>query len=282
MEYVIQNDRLTVTLTDAGTQMLSVIANGKERLWQNEDGSWGKHAPILFPYCGRCTMKLGDQDYGQGFHGFGRDKTFTCVSKTESSVTFALREDEDTLQRYPFRFLLTMTYTLLENAVQITSTMENTDNKPLYYSCGSHESYALPVGAENYEILFPQEEDFVYHLVGEKGLLSGETKNNGKGTILDLADEQQLNDTIILKNIRSRSVIIREKTTKKPIAEVEFPGISNLLFWHPGSSHMICVEPWKTLQDFVDGREGDFSQKEGVSCLQPGEKEQITRTIRYL
>lgn len=282
MEHILKNDRLVVIVDEFGAQMQSVVADGKERLWQNEDGSWAKHAPILFPYCGRCTMKLGDKNYGQGFHGFGRDKTFTCVSKTETSVTFSLREDEDTLQRYPFRFLFSITYTLQDNAVQITSTMENTDDKPLYYSCGSHESYALPGGAEHYEILFPQEEDFVFQLVGENGLLSGKTQDNGKGTVLDLADEKQYNDTVILKNIRSRTVTIREKATKMPIAEVAFPGISNLLFWHPGSSHMICIEPWKTLQDYVDDREGDFTQKENVSCLQPGEKEQITRTIRYL
>lgn len=282
MNHIIQNNRLTVTIDEFGAQMQSVVADGTERLWQNEDGSWAKHAPILFPYCGRCTMKLGNKNYGQGFHGFARDKAFSCTAKAETSVTFCLCEDEETLLRYPFRFRFSITYALQDNEVQITSTMENTDHKPLYYSCGSHESYALPGGAEHYEILFPQEEEFIFQLVGENGLLSGETHNSGKGTILDLADEKRYNDTVILKNIRSRSVTLREKATKRPLAEVAFPEISNLLFWHPGSSHMICIEPWKTLQDYVDSREEDFTQKENVSCLLPGEKEQLVRTIRYL
>ena len=43
MIFTINSDNLIATIDSCGAQLLSVVANGKQRLWQNDDGSWSGH-----------------------------------------------------------------------------------------------------------------------------------------------------------------------------------------------------------------------------------------------
>jgi hypothetical protein len=58
MNYIIKNDKLTVTIASFGAEIISVVKDGKERSWQNPTGEWDGHAPLLFPVCGRCGITL--------------------------------------------------------------------------------------------------------------------------------------------------------------------------------------------------------------------------------
>ena len=55
MEYRIENDYLCVRIQSKGAEMCSVVKKetGEELLWQADPAVWNRHAPILFPYCGR-------------------------------------------------------------------------------------------------------------------------------------------------------------------------------------------------------------------------------------
>ena len=58
MIYEFGNGTLKCKVSDLGAELVSVVHNGKERLWQNENGGWSGHAPILFPHCGKCTVNV--------------------------------------------------------------------------------------------------------------------------------------------------------------------------------------------------------------------------------
>ena len=83
MNYTIRNECLAVTVSSLGAEMLGVKAFGKERLWQNENGSWSGHAPVLFPVCGSCGVTVNGKTYEVGAHGFARKSEFATIKNNK-------------------------------------------------------------------------------------------------------------------------------------------------------------------------------------------------------
>ena len=75
MIYTIGGELLTVQISSLGAELVSVRYQGKERLWQNENGGWAGHAPILFPYAGRCSVKVDGKVY-RAITNYGARPTF--------------------------------------------------------------------------------------------------------------------------------------------------------------------------------------------------------------
>lgn len=281
MLYTMKNEILSVSVSDLGAELVRAEYRGKERLWQNKDGSWDGHAPILFPFCGRCRMVLDGRDYGEGFHGFASGETFTCVRREKTRLCLCLTENERTLPGYPFRFAFFVEYALNGERLIITYRVENRSQKTMYFACGAHDSFALSEPAACFALEFPQTERFLYRLHDGNGRLTGQTEDHGSGTRLSLENrDSSMGDTVILRDIRSRSVRLLEKETERCLAQISFPGFSNLLLWHPKNSRMICIEPWQNLPDDACGQ-GDFTAKAGVRSLAPGRMAVYQRTIQY-
>lgn len=283
MEYSIEENGILAVASEKGAELLHVIVNQTERLWQNETGGWDGHAPVLFPFCGSCDMVLDGVSYGKGFHGFASQKEFTCIRNTASSMTFRLTDDADTGIRYPFRFTLDITYSVdRSRTLSILWEITNETNRNMPFACGGHESFALPGTVENFKLVFPKEERFVFHVHDGEGRLSGETDDRGAGKELTLSSKDLANgNTVILKDLRSRSVRLTGREDDLPVAESLFPGFSNLLIWHPDGANMICIEPWMNLPDYAGGCP-DFAKKRGVRSLAPGKVFRLLRKIRYL
>ena len=55
MEYLLENEFLQAVVASQGAELVSVRekATGRELMWRGDAAVWGRHAPILFPYCGR-------------------------------------------------------------------------------------------------------------------------------------------------------------------------------------------------------------------------------------
>lgn len=282
MIYSINNQELSVKITDFGAEMISVKYRGKERLWQNDDGNWSGHAPILFPFCGNCQMLLQGKDYGSGFHGFVFKQVFAVAQQSESSITFCLTDNAQTLENYPFSFAFYVQYSLKEDTIGITYRIENRSDKTMYYACGAHDSFALPASVEAFALEFPQAESFIYQLHDANGRLSGATEDHGEGKRLPLENrDQSIGDSVILKSLRSRSALLVESANDRCLAQITFPDFSNLLLWHPKNSNMICIEPWQNLPDDADDTQNEFSDKPGVLMLAPRQSGEHHRTIQY-
>ena len=53
MEYILNNEQLTVTFTTKGGTISSIEdSQGIEYLWQGDAAYWSGQAPVLFPICG--------------------------------------------------------------------------------------------------------------------------------------------------------------------------------------------------------------------------------------
>ena len=51
---VLENEKLLVEITPAGAELTRICdkKNGQEMLWEGDPAVWGRHSPILFPFCG--------------------------------------------------------------------------------------------------------------------------------------------------------------------------------------------------------------------------------------
>lgn len=280
MFYTIDNGRLKLTVSSMGAEPISLTKDGKERLWQNDNGEWDGHAPILFPVCGSCYITVEGKKYPFAQHGFAPLSEFTLKEKTDNSLVLTLSSSEETKKRYPYDFVFTVTYSIEDSSLKIGYEVENPSVKDIYFSCGSHESFALDGELEEYVVNFEKEERFINHLHDDDGFLTGETQNLGEGCIIDFGKNPLVNDkTFIFKDVRSRKVTLVKKDGT-PVVDVFFDGFNNLLFWRPGDGKTICIEPWLNLPDEKDS-EKELSDKYGVRHLKPNEKASFLRKIVY-
>ena len=281
MMTTIQKDTLAITVSEWGAELISVKHHGKERIWQNENGEWSGHTPVLFPVCGACEVRVAGKVYACPRHGFAMHERFTLTEKSENRLTYRLISDARTKELYPYDFILEVSYEIAGDELKITYEVHNPSKEELYFSCGGHDSFALESEIENYELVFEKEEKFASELVTEDGYLTGESRALGVGKILDLrTDLLENSNSICLDRLNSRSVILREKTTGKRVAEVRFPTAQKLALWRPKGAKMLCIEPWQNLPDEVGCRE-EFPQKDGIIKVMPDGKASVTRTIKY-
>ena len=280
----LQNERLRVCLAERGAEIVSVQnADGYEFIWQADPAFWGKHCPLLFPVCGRLlhfTHVYEGKAYKMGNHGFAQRKIFAARQLSGTQAEFTLHEDEETLSEYPFRFALTVRYTLEGNALTIETGVENTDNKPLYCNFGSHEAYAAGGNFTDWAVRFEKKEDFVLTEQNANGQLTGRRIPYKDDTdLLPLSWEMFANDSLLFDGLRSRKVWLEHKGER--VLEVEFADFSHLLLWTKPGAPYIAIEPWNGLPDTADA-DGQLRHKLGILRLDPGESKAAPHTIKFL
>ena len=272
---------MQVTVDSLGAELISVVKDGKERVWQNPTGEWAGHAPLLFPVCGHCGVSVDGISYPIAMHGVARKSQFALVEQGETFVCLALASDEATRKVFPFDFIFEVTYRLNGNTLQIEFNVKNPAQTPLYFACGSHESYALDENVDGYSIEFETQETLTHYPHNNGGYLTGEKVDYGTRKVLDLPrDVLQDGTTLIFKGIQSRKVRLMKKDGT-PLADVSFEGFPNLLFWRALDAKYICIEPWTNLPDLADVPDVEFSHKEGVMRVDGGASKKLVRTITY-
>ena len=282
MTYSFGNDRLKITVDTLGAELVSVLFDGKERLWQNNSGvGWAGHAPILFPFGGHVRMTVDGKDYPCPAHGVAMRSEFSLVEKTQNSAAFVLLSNEETKNCYPFDFKLFVKYTVAANRLKIVYELENIGKKELPFAFGSHESYALQGEVDEYEAVFEQDEvfDAWIHTV-EGGVMTGEKRAFGQGKRFAFPKEFMQDYTVIFKGVSSREVLLQKRTGEK-VAKLTFPEFENILFWHEADSKMVCMEPWNNLPDAEAEPPRVFADKAVVKRLKAGEKRAYLHEIEY-
>ncbi len=281
MIYQFGNDVLQCRVAAKGAELVSVLHNGKERLWQNDNGSWDGHAPILFPYGGNCAVVESGVRYPCPFHGCLKQMTFSVFEKTAEGITLVARSNGETKAVYPHDFSLFITYMVVGNCLKVTYKAVNEGVDVMYAAFCCHESYALDEDVEAYEAVFEKEERFLslYTKVND-GRLTGEAKDCGTGNVLAL-ERDLVENSVVLANLNSRSLTLRKCHGGNAVVKVTFPDFSNLLFWKPEGSRMVCIEPWQNLPDDLDAELQEISKKSGLTKIGPGETLVSRHDIEY-
>lgn len=276
----VKNSELTVVIAKKGAELQSIVCNGVEYMWDRDPAFWAQSAPIMFPMCGGLKggkYELDGISYEMPKHGFAKLLDFEVENQTESSVTFVLRDNEQTRKMYPFAFAFRVSYVLEGKSIKVTYDAENTDSKTMYCTFGAHEAYACPEGIEAYELIFPEKETlYAYGLNGD--IVTDYTKlmvQNSDRLVLD--DRHFALDALVFRDVKSNSVTLASKVSNRRV-KVEFDGFDYLVLWHKHTAPYLCIEPWCGLPD-VAGSSYDFKGKEGMHAVAVGGHFARTHTI---
>lgn len=275
---------LQISSKKEGAELTSIKFNDKEMLHQGKE-YWNRHAPILFPIVGQIKNGetiINGEVYKMGQHGFARDMEFEEIKKTKNIHEYLLKNNEETLERFPFEFELYVTYEVNENEVITKYTVINKDEKEMLFGLGGHPAFICNYSSENYEIEFEKEEDNIEFLQLENGLISKEVgKNVLKQNKIQLLENTFDNDAIIMKNIHSNKVILKDNKNNVDILEFDFTGFPYLALWSKKGAPFVCIEPWFNTADKIDSNR-KFEDKENILKLKPNEKFECQYKVKFL
>lgn len=291
MNYVIENEKLKVTIASHGAEVVSVISrqSGDECIWEGDPSVWGRHAPILFPYTGKLTggeMLVDGKAYPGGQHGFARDVEHALAEHSEDRLVLELRADEQTKERFPFDFVLRSVFTLEGNTLHHTLEVENPAEEVLYFGIGYHPAFACPFDSkhdtEDYEFRFDQMESPLVIDARPNGLLSG--KNYYLGANIDriqLTDRLFENDSYCMVNLKSRTLGIYEKDSDRSIV-CNIENFPYTLIWSQRTEKIrfVCIEPWNSLPGTENGSK-EWKDRPAAAALKQGERFSTTLSTTF-
>ena len=271
MMNTISNGQLTVGVKTKGAELSSIRnAAGAEFLWQGNPEYWAGQAPVLFPIVGRLRndeYELNGKTYSLLQHGFARKSVFTLVEKTDTSLTFELRDSAETRAVYPFSFSLQIIYRLSANRLAIEYLVKNTGGETLPFSIGAHPAFNLPAAPGECRIEFEKPETLLTHVLNN-GLFHGETVpvlNNE--TTLTITKNTFDRDALVFHNTASSSVKLYAKN--KTAVTFEYPEFTQLGIWAKPGAPYVCIEPWFGYADSSEPY-GSFTNKPGLINLAAG------------
>jgi len=140
MLHTIENDFMTCTIESVGAEIRSLKDKntGQEYIWQIDKDVWGSSSPVLFPALGKIkTDKIvyNGKDYAMTRHGIIRHNEILAFQQYNiSKCSFTLTSSEDTLEKYPYHFLFTVTYELIGKRLVMTYHVENYLHSRIHYS----------------------------------------------------------------------------------------------------------------------------------------------------
>ncbi|EHF2868945.1 aldose 1-epimerase family protein [Listeria monocytogenes] len=274
----LENEVLLVEMKTTGAELTRIFHKdtGLEYLWNADSKFWGRHSPVLFPTVGRLvddTYLVDGKQYHLGQHGFARDRAFQVIEQTENTVRFELDADEDSLSIYPYKFKLSIIYTIEKNTVAVSYEVENTDNKRIYFSIGAHPAFHLPLTDgttfEDYYLDFGTEEN-LETLCLEGPYRSGEIKKiiDEPARYLPLSYDLFKNDALIFEALKQKEMTIKSDKTPH-FVKVSFPEFPFVGVWtaKPGTP-FLCIEPWYGIADGA-GESVELRDKAGIEHLEP-------------
>ena len=274
--YELKNDYVQIKVKKTGAELcgIKLLSNGKDYMWNGNPKVWGGFSPVLFPIVGVIkddSYFFEGKKYTMSIHGFfQRNPNVTLKLTTDSSLTFALKYNEETLKKYPFEFEFLITYTLRKSKVVITHEVQNLGSKDMYFSTGGHPSFKCPMEAgekySDYYLEFDKAETANTYPIGANGLLDKKADlilNNSR--VINLNYHMFDKGALVFKDIKSRKVCLCSKISGKRV-EVDYEGFPYIGFWAMPNADYICIEPWLGINDSANTNQ-DIKTKEGILKL---------------
>lgn len=274
MDFKIFNTFLTVTISELGAEIQSIeAADGTQFFWDGNKDIWPKHGPNLFPYLASLTdgkYTFEGKTYEMGLHGFVPYSVLSVKDVRDSQITFELEANEETSRCYPFRFVYRVTYTLDRNRLVITYTVENYDDKSMYFGIGGHPGFHMPIDPalsfEDYSLTFEKPCIASRITFSAKNGVTGEIPYPIETGRIAL-DHRLFDDNAIVLKGAGHSIKISSEKSPKAI-HISFPGMPYVGIWHKPKTQVpfLCIEPWSSLPS-RDGIIEDLSTQENLVSL---------------
>ena len=284
MLYTIKNNILSISADTFGAELHSINKDGTEYLWQCGD-SWKRYAPVLFPFIcsptGKKYSAKGIEYTMPANHGFARDSEFEFLTKTENSVSFILKSNDETLKVYPYDFEFIVTYTLEDNRVIVSNLVKNTGNEDMYFYVGGHPAFNCPI-EENLEfsdfyVEYEKNETIIQPLPDgtSRVIIDGENKYALSRQLFDY-------DVIMKDKPASKSIALKSDKSDRAVT-VEFPESDCIAVWSPtgdDNATFVCLEPWTSVPTYADDEDFAIENKKHAIKLSANECYDYKYTIK--
>jgi galactose mutarotase-like enzyme len=274
-------DRAEIALH--GAELRCWRADGEDLIWQPDTAVWDQTAPILFPVVGwtrDACIRVGDESYRLGLHGFAWKKRFEIAQQSADSVRLVLTDDAETRALYPFAFRFEVEFRLLAHELQNDLIVTNTGAGALPYACGLHPAFRWPLAGsgEEHAIIFEKEERAEVPIIGPGGLILKRTRAVPMhARRLPLSHPLLANDAICFFNANSQRFEYDNGAGARLSVELrDFPHIA---FWSLPPAPYLCIEPWTGHGDPEDFH-GEVFEKPSMRRLDPGQTARHGATFR--
>ena len=287
--HTLENEILTVKVKEHGAELCSIVKGDTEYLWQADPAFWGRHSPVLFPIVGSVwngRYHVGDKEFVLGQHGFARDMDFEKVNGSDSEVRYRLVSSDETVARYPWQFVLEIAYRLHGNKIDVIWEVSNPSDEEMYFQIGAHPAFNYPdydpVKDERGYLSFDVKDNLQCIRIQEKGCVNADVTYSleiPQDGLLPLAkDTFDTIDTIMLQD-RQIGRVTLHRNDRSPWLSLSFDAPVVGIWSPPGkNAPFICLEPWYGRCDRA-GYEGDFTDKDWMNRLAPGERFSSVYTI---
>ncbi len=273
--HTISNEFLQIEITNKGAELQSILhkKTGLEYLWNADPNFWSKKSPVLFPIVGGLkngSYQFNNMTYHLGRHGFARDRIFEVYHQSNDSITYVLKSNEETLAVYPFEFNFFVTYHLSGNQLTCTYKVENTGNQIMYFSCGAHPAFKVPLTNdtvfEDWQLQFSSIENTPKYPLSSDGLIEEKPIACLENTnILPLTKELFYTDALVFKKLQSNKISIVTNKSEHGLT-MQFDGFPYFGIWSFKNATFVCLEPWCGIADGVKTT-SKLDDKEGIYQL---------------
>jgi len=274
---ILDNGILYVEISEKGAEMVSVLKQGRQILWNANLDFWNRHAPILFPIVGKLRddkCRFGDREYSIKQHGFARDSRFV---PTANRGELKLAE-KPSCEVYPFDFDLTVRYELDGNQIKVIWTVINKDDETMWFQIGGHPGFMLPAYDEKdtihgYFRLYDAEGKLTRPLllsILENGLrVPISTPKTMLTEELPITNGTFAQGALLMEEHQVTAVELLDKAHQL-VLRVDCPQAEAFGLWAPykNGCPFVCIEPWCGIADTHDFI-GDFSERKYVHGLAP-------------
>lgn len=291
-EYVLQNEKVKITVNSLGAEMKSLVEkeSGKEHMWCADAYFWNRTSPVLFPVVGcyknfKCVHEGKTYELAQ--HGFARDMEFALLSQTENELWLRITETEETLKSYPFAFVLDIGYRMEGYKVEVIWRVHNPADETMYFSIGGHPGFNIPADREEgtgcYLYMNAKEDKVVSRKINNRLAIDGFYDCNlEKGTVA-VTKELFAEDALVLEEHQISRVELLD-AEKKAFLRVDFD--SPLVgIWAPAyleeKAPFVCIEPWYGRCDH-ENFSGTLAEREWGNTLEAGKDFEASYTIEII
>ena len=275
----LKNDKLEIEVDVHGAELVRVVKDGIDYLWDGNPDFWGRTSPVLFPIVGAVAEGkyfVDGVEFELPQHGFARDMIFEVISQTKNTLWFKITSTNETRAKYPFDFELRIGYELDNDTVVIKWEVMNHDHVTMPFSIGAHPAFMAR----------PEISDYSLQMKDSKGIETYIFDNNrglvdlaaGKVSIIDNLPFLPLSKdlfeeypTLILEG--ESEIMLRSYTHDREV-EVAFAGFPYVGIWSPINAAgevapFVCIEPWYGMAD-TNPKPGELAEKKGIQLLESG------------
>lgn len=277
---------MQISVSHKGAELQSLIANGREYLWQGAPAFWGRRAPILFPIVGKLAddkLHIKGHEYSMKQHGFARDTDFI-----QRDGWYVLAENGR--ENYPYAYELAVNYRIDGNTLTCHWRVKNHGDETMYFQIGAHPAFIMPEYDANdaihgYIQCYDENNNIVSPMVlntlvdGLRAhLCQPKTLLNDQG-MLALTNTTFAEDAILIEAHQVAKVALFDKQGKR-VLTVGCPQAEAFGLWAPNKPGcpFVCIEPWCGIADQV-GFKGDIAERECIHSINSEETNDFTYTI---